>query len=953
MGEVRVVHDSVLGRDVAMKTPRSTSPTLQRRLVAEARLAATLEHPGIVPVHDAGRLPDGTPFYTMRLARGRSLAAALADRADIGLRLVRHVLDAARAVAWAHAHGVLHRDLKPANIIVGPAGETQVIDWGLGGTDKSHSNDGRLGTPGFMSPEAERGDTLDARSDVYGLGACLAAVLDALPRPFPEAFAIAARARTPNPADRYATAGAFADELERFLDGRPVAAHAYRMRDHFGRWWRGERAALMTATAATAIVTGLLIAGIVSIGAERDAALKAHDDAREALARALVFESETLDEAGARPEAEHAAAQALVLDPEDTIRARALGIIARHHDHPFVSLRASFPTRACTLARLSPSGNRHLCVDPDELQLQSLDGAAHRWRTVWRVPARVNGAAMLDAVDLALTTGHDDRVSWWRLADGTSTTPSMKFEYSRNLVAAGAGHRALGYHDNFVHLFDGRSLRDWRFDACTPSRDTLVAAAISHDGTHVAWGCASGLLVVADADTGAVTTRIDPDPTRRHPAAMAFTPDGRHLLVAPRDGTLTRVDLGPNPQVVTLPVNHRGTRQVHALYSSDRAALIDERGTPRIVSFDDGGHIFDLPRGAASLAFAVAQDDTLWSHGTAIAHWTIGPHAAMPTSRSGFLSIAFAPDGARVAFAENARVGIITLGGASPTRDWEEPPGRKVKGLAFTRDGRFLVSVHAGAPHGTLFDLVSDGARSLIGATEALHIILPFRDGSIVAVPHRERVHLMRLDTTEALLTPVASEPLPHPIRDASLDPSATWAVWLDTAGRFGVLRPDGDEVHISTAATIIEGVGCVAASPSSQGLFVGSAVPPAIFSCDLTQCRTLVQLSERPTDLAISPDGRLVAVGLVGGEVLVYDVTDIHTPFLRMRDHAHTDHVAALAFAPDGRLLISASWDGRIARWDLTTLATAPDILLQMIARRWGWPKTAPDGAQPAALDR
>lgn len=133
MGEVRAALDLRLDREVALKVLQRSDPQSEARMVREASLAARLDHPGIVPVLSAGRLPDGRAYYTMRVIRGQSLAEALARAPDLAarLRLVRPLLDATEAVAYAHDKGVLHRDLKPANVMMGEHGGTVVVDWGL------------------------------------------------------------------------------------------------------------------------------------------------------------------------------------------------------------------------------------------------------------------------------------------------------------------------------------------------------------------------------------------------------------------------------------------------------------------------------------------------------------------------------------------------------------------------------------------------------------------------------------------------------------------------------------------------------------------------------------------------------------------------------------------------------------------------------------------------------
>ena len=132
MGTVYVARDQVLDRDVAVKVLDVADQKGSRvaRLTREAHILARLDHPGIVPVHDAGVLPDGRSFYVMKLVRGRRLDEVLAARPPQAVRLdlFARVLE---AVAFAHAHGVVHRDLKPENIMAGAFGEVFVMDWGV------------------------------------------------------------------------------------------------------------------------------------------------------------------------------------------------------------------------------------------------------------------------------------------------------------------------------------------------------------------------------------------------------------------------------------------------------------------------------------------------------------------------------------------------------------------------------------------------------------------------------------------------------------------------------------------------------------------------------------------------------------------------------------------------------------------------------------------------------
>ncbi len=304
MGTVYAAMDETLHRRVALKVldVPAADGDFARRLNREARVLARLEHPGIVPVHDVGRLSDGRVFYTMKFVEGQRLdkhieaVTSLADR----LRLFLRICD---AVAFAHARGVLHRDLKPANVMVGAFGEVLVMDWGLAkilrnqaadfaaddpeativhtakstGTsaDATHATQitGQgtvLGTPGYMSPEQARGDiaAVDERSDIFSLGALLR-FLCAPPamqtkangtwRPSKALEAICAKATETDPSNRYASVPEFSIDVSRYLDHLPVSARKETIFDKTARFYRRHTIAILLITAYLAMRILLLI----------------------------------------------------------------------------------------------------------------------------------------------------------------------------------------------------------------------------------------------------------------------------------------------------------------------------------------------------------------------------------------------------------------------------------------------------------------------------------------------------------------------------------------------------------------------------------------------------------------------------------------------------------------------------------------------------------------------
>lgn len=306
MGIVYEAEQLPLGRRVALKLLPGAAALDERlaiRFLREVRAVGRLTHPGIVPVYTSGQA-DGVLYFAMELIEGQTLAARVAAGPLDARDAARFAAEIARALDHAHAQGLVHRDVKPENILIASDGRARIADFGLvfeaGGAGFTLSRH-VLGTPAYIAPEQARGESVDARSDVYSLGAVLyfslcgaapfdgtlpslvlARAMTARPRRILELrpdlplelVAICERAMEGEPTARYGSAAELARELERFVDGSPPRGHAPEPDGQAGNTAPRRRPlralSLALLTAALLVVFGLSLARMLR--AERSAA---------------------------------------------------------------------------------------------------------------------------------------------------------------------------------------------------------------------------------------------------------------------------------------------------------------------------------------------------------------------------------------------------------------------------------------------------------------------------------------------------------------------------------------------------------------------------------------------------------------------------------------------------------------------------------------------------------
>jgi eukaryotic-like serine/threonine-protein kinase len=984
MGVVYRARQISLNRVVALKmilTNGYAGSQQRARFRTEAEAAARLQHPSIVSIYEVGE-QDGQPFCAMEYVPGGTLGHRLAAAPQPTRQTARLIETLGRAVQYAHDHGVIHRDLKPANVLIAGGPDTpldqclpKIADFGLAkqlpnvdedpnaeevAEPANHTRTGEiLGTPSYMAPEQASGlpATVGPAADIYGLGAILYEGLTGRP-PFRgqtvhdtleqvrnvellppsrlqpglprDLSTICLKALAKSPGRRYASAGELADDLRRFLDGRPIMARPVSRAEKIWRWCRRNRVvASLSVSTGLIVLAGFLISTYFAI-AENARAVEARDNARKAdQSRMAALRESTL----------------LAME-----RGRNL---AEQGDGGRGLL---WLVRSLELATLTK--------DPDltrvvRTNLDAVSRGLHKLRQILPV-GPIPGRCIFftkDGKTVWASSRTDREVGSWDAVTG-QPGPQLPLNHTEAYLLAMS-------HDNALLLLgDGLQSRLW--DCATrqprdpPFRhpEGVRAASFRPDGRMVATGHNAGGAYLWDVTTGQLRA-----PLKGHTLevlGVAFSPDGKTLATGSLDDTIRLWD-AETGEPKGKPIRHRG--QVFSLaWTRDGRTIItgntngttqfwdvatgQRQGPPlahrsvvwsldvtadgRIIatgSGDRSARLWDasshepignvLPHQAGVTSVALARDGTVLATLTEkglVRIWELARGPIKLPHRSWVLGVAFSPDGAQALTGcadETARLWEIRSGKPLGT---PREHGTEVRAVAFgpDRSGFFT-----GTLRGELWrwGLLPTGASSKIQShTEGITALAISKVGRTAITGCTDRsARLWDLSTGRQRGAALKHE---DEVISVAFSPDGSTAL---TGGRDKTARLWDARTGQRRGEPLVhpDEVVAVAFHPDAKRVFTASR-DTGVHVWDATSGQPIgkpLPLLQSLSSMRLSPDGQTILLGSQLGMAQLFDLATslpLGTPF------SHDRYVRAVALSPDGQIALTGGLDASARIWDV-----------------------------------
>jgi WD40 repeat protein len=985
IGKITRARDRELGRALAIKEIQSPAGGAVERFVREARITMRLEHPSIVPVHDAGRWESGEPFYAMKLVAGRTLKEVVQESPTLAERmtLLPNIIAVADAIAYAHEQRVIHRDLKASNVLVGAFGETIVIDWGLA-KDLSLADDpfdqeaspyrragdateigAVVGTPSFMPPEQARGEEVDERADIYGLGALLyftlsgkaphdgansaevlARVREQAPVPLAELapttpsdlVAIVERAMARDRDARYPSANQLAEDLKRFQAGQMVAAHRYSLTERAARWVRRHKAIATMTLLFAALAAVSLVAFGVRESRLRHVAEAERDRADQKTLALLEQQGRAELEAGHPFRAAVFLSDAFKRAPSST------------------TLRSLLTQAVRPMARF-------------ERQLQGHD------RDVPFVAYSPDGARIATAsTDKTVRIWSADTAEQLHVLQHPDAVDAADFSPDGKLVVSGA-------LDNQLRIWDaetGAMLRSFKDDA--------YRVAFTPDGSKVVAGSQLGDFRVRDAQTGEIlfSSKLHTDRIQQ----FAFSPDGRTMAVADWDRTVSIWDLSNYTLLRTIKDHEKEVGSVAFSHDGRRLLTAESDVYLHVRDAATGARLYSIrmPEGARwPVAWFSPDDRVIYtsSHDGIVRSWhattgtLLAAVDAQPTGK--LMHSALRPGGRElVTSGAGGSVFVWAMADAPGYRILPWPTGRAemVYPSVYTPDGTRIV---AGGTAGTvgMYDAASGDLLSSFQVPGEAFSLAPNRDGSRLVVSGTLKPcfppglwdtasgkRLTDIAGHTAKVYNVASSPDGTTVATSSYDGSVRLfdAQTGEARGAFTL----GKE-RIPAVAFDPRGGELAAVNENGKLVFfdrVSGKVRRTIdahktwiqdveYSRDGARLLTVgrqdhiahiwnvatgeleLTLTGRKDNLlqgSFSPDGRFVAAAGVDHVATIWDA---HSGEL-LRTIPGADFSAA--FSPNGTELLTTGYDGYVVVWDVTLDERSPEQLADFVKQRSPW---------------